>query len=47
MKVMEELGVEDREGTHARWVRYVNEYEEGPRSTTVSTACSKRCESAV
>lgn len=29
MKFMEELGVEDREGTHARWVRYVNEYEEG------------------
>ena len=29
MKVMEELGVEDKEKTYARWVRYVNEYEEG------------------
>ena len=29
MKVMEELGVEDKEVTYARWVKYVNEYEEG------------------
>ena len=29
MKVMEELGVADPESTYARWVRYVNEYEEG------------------
>ena len=29
MKVMEELGVEDKEKTYARWVQYVNEYEEG------------------
>lgn len=29
MKVMEALGVADPEGTYARWVRYVNEYEEG------------------
>lgn len=29
MKVMEELGVEDKEKTYARWVKYVNEYEEG------------------
>ena len=29
MKVMEELGVSDKERTYARWVRYVNEYEEG------------------
>ena len=29
MKVMEELGVANPESTYARWVRYVNEYEEG------------------
>lgn len=29
MKVMEELGVADKETTYARWVKYVNEYEEG------------------
>ncbi|MEG0365917.1 MAG: HAD-IA family hydrolase [Coprobacillus sp.] len=29
MKVMEELGVKDKEKTYARWVQYVNEYEEG------------------
>lgn len=29
MKVMEELGVADKEKTYARWVKYVNEYEEG------------------
>ena len=29
MKVMEELGVKDQEKTYARWVQYVNEYEEG------------------
>ncbi len=29
MKVMEELGVKDQEKTYARWVKYVNEYEEG------------------
>ncbi|MEG0365300.1 MAG: HAD-IA family hydrolase [Coprobacillus sp.] len=29
MKVMEELGVEDKEKTYARWVQYVNEYEAG------------------
>lgn len=29
MKVMEELGVVDKETTYARWVRYVNEYETG------------------
>lgn len=29
MKVMEELPVKDKEKTYARWVQYVNEYEEG------------------
>lgn len=29
MKVMEELNVKDKEKTYARWVKYVNEYEEG------------------
>ena len=29
MKVMEELGVEDKDKTYARWVQYVNEYEDG------------------
>lgn len=29
MKVMDELGVKDKEKTYARWVQYVNEYEEG------------------
>ncbi|WP_302971426.1 HAD family hydrolase [Coprobacillus cateniformis] len=29
MKVMEELQVKDKEKTYARWVKYVNEYEEG------------------
>lgn len=29
MKVMEELNVQDKEKTYARWVKYVNEYEEG------------------
>lgn len=29
MAVMEELGFEDKERVYARWVRYVNEYEEG------------------
>ena len=29
MKVMEELGVADKERTYARWVRYVNEYPGG------------------
>lgn len=29
MKVMEAPGIADPEGTYARWVRYVNEYEEG------------------
>ena len=29
MKVMEELGIRDKEKTYARWVKYVNEYEEG------------------
>lgn len=29
MKVMEELGIHDPETTYQRWVRYVNEYEEG------------------
>ena len=29
MKVMEELGIRDPEATYQRWVRYVNEYEEG------------------
>ncbi len=29
MKVMEELKVKDKEKTYARWVKYVNEYEEG------------------
>lgn len=29
MKVMEELGVKDKEKTYARWVQYVNEYEDG------------------
>ena len=28
MKVMEELGVKDQEKTYARWVQYVNEYED-------------------
>ena len=29
MKVMEEQQVKDKEKTYARWVQYVNEYEEG------------------
>ncbi len=29
MKVMEELQIKDKEKTYARWVKYVNEYEEG------------------
>ena len=29
MKVMEELNIQDKENTYARWVKYVNEYEEG------------------
>lgn len=29
MKVMEELGIHDPETTYQRWVRYVNEYEQG------------------
>ena len=29
MKVMEELNFKDKEKTYARWVQYVNEYEEG------------------
>ena len=29
MKVMEELKVKDPEATYARWVKYVNAYEEG------------------
>lgn len=29
MKVMEELGINNKEETYARWVRYVNEYEAG------------------
>ena len=29
MKVMEELGIKDKEKTYARWVKYANEYEEG------------------
>lgn len=29
MKVMEELNVKDKKKTYARWVQYVNEYEEG------------------
>ncbi len=29
MKVMEELGIADKEKTYERWVKYVNEYEEG------------------
>ena len=29
MKVMEELNIKDKEKTYARWVQYVNEYEEG------------------
>ncbi len=29
MKVMEELHIQDKEKTYARWVQYVNEYEEG------------------
>lgn len=29
MKVMEELAVKDKEKTYARWVQYVNEYEDG------------------
>ncbi|UTY37972.1 bis(5'-nucleosyl)-tetraphosphatase (symmetrical) YqeK [Allocoprobacillus halotolerans] len=29
MKVMEELGIQDKEKTYARWVQYVNAYEEG------------------
>lgn len=31
MKVMEELQVKDKEKTYARWVQYVNEYEEGAK----------------
>lgn len=29
MKTMEELGMKDPQGVYQRWVRYVNEYEEG------------------
>ena len=29
MKVMEELNIKDKEKTYARWVQYVNEYEDG------------------
>lgn len=29
MKVMEELPIKDKEKTYARWVQYVNDYEEG------------------
>lgn len=29
MKVMEELNIKDKEKNYARWVQYVNEYEEG------------------
>jgi HAD superfamily hydrolase (TIGR01549 family) len=29
MKVMEELNIKDKEETYNRWVRYVNEYQEG------------------
>lgn len=29
MKVMEELKIKDKDKTYARWVQYVNEYEEG------------------
>ena len=29
IKTLEELGIEDVEKTYARWVKYVNEYEEG------------------
>lgn len=29
MKVMEKLNIKDKEKTYARWVQYVNEYEEG------------------
>ncbi|MGM9961216.1 MAG: HAD family hydrolase [Allobaculum sp.] len=29
MKVMEELDIKDKEKTYARWVKYVNEFEEG------------------
>lgn len=29
MKVMEELNIKDKETVYARWVKYVNEYEEG------------------
>ena len=29
MKVMDELGVKDKEKTYARWVQYVNDYEDG------------------
>ena len=29
MKVMEELNIKDKEKTYARWVKYVNEYEDG------------------
>lgn len=29
MQVMEELPIKDKEKAYARWVRYVNEYEEG------------------
>lgn len=29
MKIMEELQVKDKEKTYARWVQYVNEYEDG------------------
>ena len=28
MKVMDELGVKDQEKTYARWVQYVNDYED-------------------
>lgn len=29
MKVMEELNVQDKDKTYARWIQYVNEYKDG------------------
>lgn len=46
MKVMEELGVQDKETTYARWVKYVNEFEEGatpyPHVEDVLKTCQQK-----
>lgn len=51
MKVMEELQVKDKEAVYARWVKYVNEYEEGaalyPGFEKVFPAIGQHCLQAV